>query len=96
MKKKKIVRVSPEMAKRIQTMARQTWDAIGGDCLRNLEFNGDKPEMPRSHVVEVVCDAGYMDMHGGDKEAYKFWETLSYAQQAKYVAKAFPTKSYGW
>lgn len=96
MDKKKVVRVSPDMAKRIQTMARQTWDMIGGDVLKCIEENSMKARMPRSHVVEVVCDAGYMALYGDDKEAYEFWKTLSFFQQEKYVAKAFSSKYYGW
>ena len=44
--------------------------------------------MPRSHVIETVCDADYMLSYGEDKEAYKFWDNLpTYEDKIKAVKK---------
>lgn len=84
-----------EMKKRIQHMATKTWNVIGGDALRSLEEAGEKPVMPRSHVVEMVCDAEYMSMYGGDKEAYTVFAQLGYPEKLKIVSKAFLLPRYG-
>ena len=86
-----------EMSKRIQRMASRTWDVIGGDCLQCLEDAGEKPIMPRDHVIESVCDADYMKMYGGDKEAYEVWINLpTYKEKMDIVKPAFPYAKYGW
>lgn len=90
-------RIPEDMQKRIERMALRTWDQIGGDMLTCLEEGGEPPIMPKSHVVETVCDASYMLTHGGDKEAYEYWEKLpSYTSKKKCVAKAFGYERYGW
>jgi len=89
-------KVSEEMEKRIQKMALRTWDQIGGDMLRSCEEAGEPAIMKKSHVVEAVCDAGYMGVYGGDKEAYTFFETLTYPEKKKVVSKAFPFSRYGF
>ena len=95
----KAVKIPDAMRKRIQVMADRTWDVIGYDVLQGVaECDGkniNSINIPRSEVIETVCDADYMLMHGGDGEAYKFWEKLSYSQQAAVVRKAFPHSRYG-
>ena len=89
--------MNEEMIKRIQQMASRTWDVIGGDILTVLEEQGEKPIMPRDHVIECVCDASYMLTHGGDKEAYEAWNNvLTYEQKIAIIKPAFPYKRYGW
>jgi len=91
------MKIPKEMEQRIIRMASVTWDVIGGDILSSLEEAGEQPVMPRAHVIETVCDASYMETHGGDKEAYKFWDGLkTYEEKKKVVGKAFLFKSYGW
>jgi hypothetical protein len=91
------MKIPKEMEQRIIRMASITWDQIGGDVLTSLEQEGKYPVLPREHVIETVCDADYMLTHGGDKEAYKFWDGLkTYEEKKKVVGKAFLFKSYGW
>jgi hypothetical protein len=89
-------KIPEEMEKRIQKMALRTWDMIGSDMLHCCEEAGEPPVMPKSHVVEVVCDADYMSMYGADKEAYIFFNTLSYPEKKKVVGKAFTFPRYGF
>lgn len=91
-----MTKIPEEMEKRIQKMAARTWSQIGGDALNGLAEAGEPAVMPKAHVVEMVCDAGYMEMYGADKEAYKFFETLTYPEKKKVVGKAFPYSRYGF
>jgi len=46
-------------------------------------------------VVEVVCDADHMMYNGGDKEAYEWWKSLNYSDQAhELVEAAFTCDTY--
>ena len=85
------------MQERIERMALQTWDTIGGDCLTCLEEAGEKPVMTKDDVIETVCDASYMKTYGGDEEAYKHWDALpSYEAKKAAVEAAFTFERYGW
>ena len=85
------------MQERIKRMALQTWNTIGGDCLTCLEEMGEKPIMTKDDVIETVCDASYMQMHGGDQEAYDHWNGLpTYEDKKAAVEEAFPFARYGW
>lgn len=88
--------ISEEMVDRIHTMARRTWDVIGGDILRVTEEMGEEPILDRDEVVEAVCDAGYMLIQGDDKEAYHVWDELPFEQKIEVVRQAFPFSTYGW
>jgi hypothetical protein len=93
----KKTKIEPDMEKRIIKMANKTWQMIGPDILRTLEEEGENPVIPKSHVVEAVCDADYMLSFGDDREAYKFWDSLpTYKEKEKVVAKAFQFSRYGW
>lgn len=86
-----------EMKKRIEQMAYQTWQVIGGDILTCLAEQGLPEVMTKNEVIEAVCDADYMRMHGGDKEAYEYWKKLpGYKERMEAVKGAFPYKTYGW
>lgn len=88
-----------EMDDRLIGIAKTTWDIIGGDILQSIEEYGDKPEMPRSHVIEVVRDADYMLMHGGDPEAYAYYLYLRDHHEKhldKVMKEAFTFKRYGF
>jgi hypothetical protein len=85
------------MKERIELMARRTWDVIGSDMLTALEEAGETPIMDKETVIELVCDASYMMIHGGDKEAYTFWTNLpTYDAKQEAVRTAFPHQRYGW
>lgn len=88
-----------EMDSRLIGIAKDTWDTIGGDILQSMEEMGEKASMPRSHVIEVVCDADYMFSHGRDPEAYAYYLYLRDKQPShlnKVMKEAFPYKTYGW
>ena len=83
------------MQERIERMAQKTWDVIGGDALNGLEEQGKRPVMKREHVVQMVMD--YMDVYGGDKEAYETWKALDgYEAKEAALMPAFPYETYGW
>ena len=85
------------MKERIERMASVTWDVIGGDILTVTEEQGLNPVIDRETVIECVCDASYMKTHGGDKEAYDFWNNLStYDAKMEAVRGAFKFRRYGW
>ena len=83
------------MQKRIEEMARRTWDSIGGDVLTMLEEQGEPPIMKRLDVVQMVMD--YLYQYGQDKEAYKVWKKLpGYDAKEQALLSAFPYETYGW
>jgi hypothetical protein len=83
------------MKKRIEIMADKTWDVIASDVLGC--FDEDDPKMTREEVVEVVSDADYMKMYGGDKEAYEHWKSIeSYEEKLALIRNAFPFSTYGF
>lgn len=85
------------MKERIERMAYKTWDVIGGDILTCLGEQGLPEVMPKDDVIESVCDAGYMKIHGGDEEAYEVWNKLpSYDDKMNAVRGAFIYRRYGW
>ncbi len=85
------------MPHRIERMAAQTWEVIGGDILTLMEEQGMKPIVDRATVIECVCDASYMKTHGNDEEAYNFWNNLpTYDAKMEAVKGAFPHLKYGW
>lgn len=84
-----------EMKDRIERMALRTWDVIGADALTNLEQMGERPEMSRLEVVQMVMD--YLDSYGEDREAYEAWKNLkTYRLKENALKGAFPHKRYGW
>lgn len=88
-----------ELDARLMEIAKTTWDIIGGDILQSMEECGESSDMPRSHVIEVVCDADHMLTYGGDPEAYAYYLYLrdNHSKHLDKVMKeAFPYKSYGW
>jgi hypothetical protein len=89
-----------EEIKRIGSLAAATWDYIGADALRCLEENGEKPVMPRSHVIEMVLDASYMETYFGkkpeDKALLERFRKQDYKDMIKMVKPAFPFARYGW
>jgi len=79
---------------RIHRMALRTWNIIANDVFRCMEEAGEKTELPKGQVVETVCDADYMLTNGGDEEAYREWQKMSYEEKTKVVADAFPYQTY--
>lgn len=56
----KVIKFTEEQEKEIQTIARSTWQVIGGDILQCTE----KSSMSAREVVEAVMDASYMKTNG--------------------------------
>jgi hypothetical protein len=84
------------MKQRIINAALRTWDNIGSDCLNCLSEQGEEPVMPQDHVIETVADADYMNIYGGDKDAYEEFKKLSWEEKEEILRDAFPFKTYGW
>lgn len=78
------------MRDRAIKMARRTWQAVGADFLQLLDGDAYQED-----VIECVGDADRMLTHGGDKEAYEWWKSLSYKEQEEILEEAFPAAQYG-
>ena len=86
-----------QMKDRIERMAYQTWETIGGDILTCMAEQELPEVMTKDQVIEAVCDASYMKTHGHDIEAYDFWNNLpTYDTKMEAVKDAFPYETYGW
>ncbi len=55
----KRLKLTPEELKVLVNAAHATWNYIADDCMTLLKEEGKK-KMPKSHVVEVVLDASYI------------------------------------
>lgn len=98
-KSKLITKKDKEMDKRLQALANHTWDMIGGDVLTCLSDCGEYPLMKQADVIDVVCDADHMLLHGDDLDAYSYFLFLSEKHpnhRKKVMKEAFPYKQYGW
>jgi len=88
-----------ELDSRLKSLAQHTWNVIGGDVLQCRQECGEGGDMKRSEVIETVCDADYMFMHGDDHEAYAYFIYLRdnhLKYRDKIMKEAFPYKTYGW
>jgi hypothetical protein len=83
--------LSEEIQKRVLGALWSTWESIGCDVM-NLEGIGDS--IPQKEVIELVLDADYAEMYGGDKEAMKEFRKLSYDNQKKIAKLRFTYKRY--
>lgn len=91
--------LTSEEKQQIARMCSRTWDYIGSDALRALEEAGEKPEMPRSHVIEVVLDADRLEFQHRKPEEQallKRFRALDYEQQKRIARLAFPFGRYGY
>lgn len=77
----------------------QTWDVIGGDCLRAKHSchggNVNATTMSKEEVVDVVIDQvrnqGFL---AGDSLAY--WNSLTFEQMQNFTRTCFQYEVYGW
>lgn len=89
--------------KDIHDMMQFTWDYIGMDmlqCVADSEGkHRDRVSMPKSHVIEVVLDANYMEMDAArspeEKELLKKFRQLEYKDQIKVAKQTFTAARYG-
>ena len=91
--------LTEEQKQRLGRAANGVWDYIGADCLRCMEECGEKPLMPRSHVIEMVVDADRLaDELGREKESdlLEFVQFAKYEEIVKALKPAFPFARYGW
>ena len=80
-----------------------TWQVIGYDCLQATSDDGggkiQSTTMSRAHVIEVVLDAGYLEMYGTRsperKAAVAKFRALSYDRMKRIARKAFTYSRYG-
>lgn len=79
----------------------QTWEVIGGDCLRAKFSCGESGKdewavtMDKEEVVDVVIDQ--IDNQGFMKgDAKKYWDCLSFAEKQNICRKHFQYETYGW
>ena len=84
----------------LQQALLQTWDVIGGDCLRaKFSCEGGTDEysvtMDKEEVIDVVIDQirnqGFLR---GD--ALKYWETLTFPEMQDLARTYFKYNTYGW
>jgi len=82
--------------KLVHNTMQRTWDYIGSDM---LEVNDGKA-MPKSHVIEVVLDANYMETSNNlkpeEKDIIKKFRQLSYKDQIKVAKQTFTFARYGY
>lgn len=87
----------------IHYMMQRTWDTIGMDILQcTADSEGTNREqigMKRSHVVEVVLDASYIEAYGPskpeDEKLLEKFRKLDYKNQIKIARQHFIYKTYG-
>ena len=82
--------MTPEQLKDIYKGLSWTWNAIAQDL-----FSDGQPPMPRSHVIEVVLDADYLESYGQvPKETLKEFRKLDYKLQNKIAKEVFKAARY--
>jgi len=70
-----------------------TWDVIGMDV---LEVSGTD-YVPRDVVIEMVLDAGRLEMYGHcDEKELKIFNELIWEEKQKLAYLAFPKENYGY
>lgn len=97
MDKKFTLRDVPDvMRKRIVNSMIRTWNVIGYDVLVDMFEGGNQSKtIPRSHVIEIVTDAGYMKTYGNDDEAYDVMTRLPMSSIKNLGKIAFPEPRHG-
>ena len=87
--------ISEELDKRLGSLANGTWQVIGDDILDCV----GKSSISRKDVIECVCDADWMHIHGNDDEAYTYYIYLRDNNEkhlAKVMKAAFQYGRYGY
>ena len=90
-----------EMDQDLKYALNQTWEVIGGDCLRAKHSCGEsgddvwKVTMDREEVIDVVIDQ--IDNQGFMKgDAKKYWDVLSFEEKQAFARTVFTFAIYGW
>jgi len=82
--------MTPEQIKQIEKGLNWTWGIVAQDL-----FSEGQPPMPRSHVIEVVLDADYLESYGQvPKETLKEFRKLDYNAQIKIAKEVFRASRY--
>jgi len=84
---------------RVISAANRTWDVIGGDCLVDDWGRPDESKvMTKDEVMEIVADAGHMEVHGGlsKEDMRRFYQELTWEERRVIMRKAFTYNRYGW
>jgi len=92
--------LTSDQATRLGKAASAVWDYIGADTLRCLEEGDEEPLMPRSHVIEMVVDAGRLEeelkRNPKNHDLLPFLRTADYKEIVKALKPFFPYATYGW
>lgn len=88
---------TPDEVKELQRMAYATWEYLAPDALRSLAECGERAEMTRAHVVEMVLDADYMESmfrSHAQVQLLKRFRKVEYRVMCDIVRPAFPYARY--
>ena len=79
----------------IQSVARQVWEYIAGDVMQAVQEEG-KSSIPRSHVMELVLDAGRLEerLRARNRSLAERFAALDYKDAQKVIKPAFPYGRY--
>lgn len=91
-------KLTPEQIKSLHGAACSVWAYIGGDVLNGMEEMGEKPEISRAHVMEIVVDADrlYFQLKKKDEVLADLVQKMEYDYLLKLLKAAFPYSRYGW
>lgn len=82
--KKIYATLSSDMERKVVAALQRSWNSIAHDYLRDVESHS----MTAEEIQELTGD--YIDTHGGDKEAAKWFWAISYEDQARVLKLALP------
>jgi len=80
------------MDERMKRVLETIWQIIACDCLQST----DNGIMSQDEVIEIVLDASRPETLGGDKEAAKELDKMSYEDQIKIAKEVFKYREYGY
>ena len=98
--KKPLPKFTPEEKKIINDAGHAVWNEIGFDIMQALQEDAAergrrKDSIPRSHVIELVCDAGRLEEKIKDQALKDKVYAASSRQLSMILRTAFPYASYG-
>lgn len=65
------MKMTKSLETRFVVMARKTWTEVKEDW---LQAYGNP--MSREQIIALLCSATWLQVYGGDREAYKAWVTM--------------------
>ena len=79
-----------DFQKRINRVARKTWEAVREVTLLSAELD----EISQEQVIETVSE--FLNEYGDDQESLAVFHALDEASKRQLLRKAFPLARYGW